>query len=183
MVKTEINTSKIEEELVYFLQTKIHMCSLENTSFLSKNSIKNIVITEDNHVKNNLKFNQTKTLINLIKNIDSQDIINILIKFLDTPKTSKMYILKIPKSLRESKYKIYFWMLFFCHENLEDFQLGLHKLIKEISKEYSKKTVFEILNFGVILSKIKAEKRGLFNPSISVNGSDKKKSVTHFNYN
>ncbi|WP_339697471.1 hypothetical protein [uncultured Marixanthomonas sp.] len=183
MIKTEINTNKIEEELVSFLQTKIHMCTLENTSFLDKKSIENIVIIEESNISVNSNLNQTKTLINLIKKIDNQNIINILIKFLGAPKTSKTHILKIPKSLRESKYKIYFWMLFFCHKNLEDFQLGLHKLIKETSKEYSKKTIFETLNFGVTLSKLKTEKKRLFTPPISINSGDKKKNATHFNYN
>ncbi|PVW14758.1 hypothetical protein [Marixanthomonas spongiae] len=177
IAKNNTATRKKEQEFARLLNVNIPTYVFENASISGKNTIESIIERAEYSKNTFLITNEIKTLVNLIKETDNKFIIQFLIQFLDVSKTNKIHILKTPAPLRESKYKIFFWMLFFCHKNEADFQLGFHKLIAEISNQHPKKTVFEMLNFGVTLYNIKAGKKEFFTAPTPSNTNGKKKLV------
>ena len=148
------NSATLNEQVfLEFLQTESIQTSSKNLSIFDQKVIKKVLNSEKNVEKLKIIFYQSNTLNKFILNYENQLIKYIYLKFLDVPKNDISHILKIPKLLSLPKYKIIFWQLLFTTKKQDIFKAEFQKLIKDISKNHSKKKVLEILNFGIALSK------------------------------
>lgn len=152
-LKISNSTTLNEQVFLEFLQTESIQTSSKNLSIFDQKVIKKVLNSEKNVEKLKIIFYQSNTLNKFILNYENQLIKYIYLKFLDVPKTDISHVLKIPKLLSLPKYKIIFWQLLFTTKKQDTFKAEFQKLIKDISKNHSKKKVLEILNFGIALSK------------------------------